>query len=235
MKIWCNHDYVVADDSEIGCRKCGVVMDDMDEKTQAPSQSKANLYELREVGSKDALPNMGFAASRNSGDIKRYFGSSMAKTHPLSEFSNMCEKLSLPLYIQENAWRLYTKAATKGSGHGKAEHACWAVHSTCRTYGIPKSDTEIKSAAMTAYGRQRLPDMFTISYHHMDVPGANGEGSDVYFFNLNLRKMVSNIQMTDAEFASRKSQAWELYQGVYTEGSGHTRARRAISAAFGVK
>lgn len=33
MKIWCNHDYVVADDSEIVYRKCGIVMDDMDEKT----------------------------------------------------------------------------------------------------------------------------------------------------------------------------------------------------------
>ena len=70
MKIWCNHDCVVADNSEMVCRKCGVVVDDMDEKTQAPSQSKANLYELREVGSKDALPNMGFAASRNSGNIE---------------------------------------------------------------------------------------------------------------------------------------------------------------------
>lgn len=112
MKIWCNHNYVVADNSEIVCRKCGIVMDDMGEKTQAPSQSKANLYELREVGSKGALPNMGFAAYRNSGDVKRYFGSSMAKTHPLSGFSKMCKRLSLPLYMQENAWRLYTKAAT---------------------------------------------------------------------------------------------------------------------------
>lgn len=34
----------------------------------------------------------GLAASRNSGDIKRYFGNSIANTHPLSEFSNMCEK-----------------------------------------------------------------------------------------------------------------------------------------------
>ncbi len=54
MKIWCNHDYVVADNSEIVCRKCEAVIDDVDEKMQANSQSKANLYELREVGSKDA-------------------------------------------------------------------------------------------------------------------------------------------------------------------------------------
>ncbi len=47
MKIWCNHDYLVVDNSEIVCRKCGAVMDDVDKKTQAPSQSKANLYELR--------------------------------------------------------------------------------------------------------------------------------------------------------------------------------------------
>lgn len=235
MRIWCNHTVAITDEMEHVCTKCGMVLDSTDEKAEPSSQSKANLYELREVGSRDTLPSMGFAASRNSGDVKRYFGGNLAKTRPLSEFSNMCEKLSLPLSVQEHAWRLYARAAMNGSCKSGAEHACWAVHTTCRVSGIPKSDTEIKSAAMLAYGRRRLPDMFTIAYRHMDVPGAGGSGSDTYFFNLNLRRMVSNLKMTDAEFASRKTQAWEMYNGVYTEGSCHVRARRAISAAFGVK
>ena len=234
MGVWCEHEAATSDDSERVCTKCGMVLGNESEGEQAPSNSRANLFELKEVGSRDALPRMDFAASRGSGDIRRYFGGGLNGTRPLSEFSNMCEKLSLPLPLQEHAWRLYSRAAPANSRRRSAERACWAVHDTCRVCGIPKSDTEIKSAAMFAYGRCRLPDMFTMSYRHMDVPGAGRPGSDTYFFNLNLRRMVSNIRMTGADFAARKSQAWEMYRSVYTEGSAQTRARRAISAAFGV-
>ncbi len=235
MRVWCRHETTVADGGESVCVKCGVVADADDGPGAAgPGESKANLYELRAVGSQNVAPRVQFGMSRDGGDIRRYFKGSLQAAKGLSRFSNMCEKLRLPMGAQENAWRLYVRAAGKGTMREAAEHACWAIHNTCRSYGIPVPDTEIKAAAMAAYGRGRLPDMFTMSYRHMDVPGAAAEGSDSYYFNLSLRRLAAGIRLTDAQFAEMKAQAWEMYQNVFVEGSADSRARRAVSAAFGV-
>lgn len=234
MRIWCSHKPTITDGGETVCAGCGVVLSQADHITQGVSgESRANLYELREVGSRDAAPP-GHSGAGRGGDLRRYFRGGLSADMALSRFSNMCEKLRLPMGAQENAWRLYSRAAGGGSMREAAEHACWAIHNTCRSYGIPIPDTEIKSAAMSAYGRGRLPDMLTMSYRHMGVPGAATEGSDSYYFNLNLRRLAAGVRLTEAEFAEMKAQAWEMYRHVFVEGSADSRARRAVSAAFGV-
>ena len=234
MRVWCTHTPVITDGGEAVCAKCGMVVGGGEDNGSLAGESRANLYELREVGSRDAAPSVSFGAHRDGGHVRRYFRGSLNAGEALSRFSNMCEKLRLPMGAQENAWRLYSKAAESGSMRAAAEHACWAVHNTCRSYGIPIPDTEIKAAAMSAYGRGRLPDMLTMAYRHMDVPGAATEGADSYYFNLNLRRLAAGLRLTEAQFAEMKAQAWELYRSVFVEGSADSRARRAVSAAFGV-
>lgn len=234
MVQWCAHVNMIHDNGEIVCTKCGVVMDRTVEAEMMPDNSRANLYELKEVGSRNALPDMQFGQSRSSLDVRRYFrGRNVRRT--LSDFSNFCEKLALPISAQQRAWRLYCRAQTSGSRQGAAEHACWAVHNTCRAMGIPKSDVEIIGVAKVVYGRAGLPDMFTIAYRHMDVPGAAISGTDAYYFNLNLRKIVAGLSLTKTEFVACKNEAWKLFLNVFVEGSPDYRARRAISTAFGAK
>ena len=234
MQIWCTHTTMTTQEGETVCTRCGMVMDVCVHDTEDTGESHANLYELRQVGSRNATPAVQFGMSRDGGDIRRYFRGSLNAGVSLSRFSNMCEKLCLPMSAQENAWRLYRRATEGGSMREAAEHACWAVHNTCRSYGLPICDREIKAAAMSAYSREKLPDMFTISYRHMDVPGGAKEGTDLYYFNLNLRRLAANVRLTEDEFAEMKAQAWEMYGSVFVEGSADSRARRAISAAFGV-
>lgn len=233
--VWCRHERTVTDDGERVCVVCGVVTGT--EQCAPPGvagESRANLYEAVEVGSREAAPAMSFAMDRGSGDIRRYFRGRLVPGRQLSDFSNMCEKVSLPMAVQEYAWTLYRRAAREGAGRGAAERACWAVRGACRSHGVPRSDAEIRGAAMAAYGRRRLPEMFTILYRHMGVPGGGGRGSELYHFNLVLRRMVCDLEMTEAEFAARKAQAWEMFAGTFTEGGAGCRARRAVSAAFGV-
>ena len=234
MRIWCRHESMVTAGGETVCEKCGVVTGSGDSPDASGGESRTNLYERLEIGSRNAVPPAGLGVTRGAGDVRRYFKGSLQPGVELSRFSNMCEKLRLPAGAQENAWVLYTRAAEEGSMREAAEHACWAVHNTCRSYGIPIPDTEIKEAAMAVYGRGRLPDMFTISYRHMDVPGGAAEGSDSYYFNLALRRLAAGVCLTDGQFAKRKAQAWEMYHDVFVEGSADWRARRAVSAAFGV-
>lgn len=234
--VWCRHERTVTDGGESVCVACGVVTgtERWAGTEGMAGESRANLYEAVEVGSREAAPAMSFAMERGSGDIRRYFRGRMVPGRELSDFSNMCEKVSLPMAVQEYAWVLYRRAARAGAGRGTAERACWAVRTACRTHGVPRSDTEVMAAAMAAYGRRRLPEMFTILYRHMEVPGGDGGGSETYHFNLCMRRMVCGVEMTEAEFAARKAEAWEMFTSTFTEGDAGCRARRAISAAFGL-
>ena len=234
MVQWCAHVNVIHDSGEIICTKCGVVVDRSVDAELTPDNSRANLYELKEVGSRNALPKMQFGQSRSTMDVRRYFRGRNVR-RALSDFSNLCEKLALPMSAQQNAWRLYCKAQNGGARQGAAERACWAVHNTCRAMGIPKSDIEIIGAAKIIYKRANLPDMFTMAYRHMDVPGASISGTDAYYFNLSLRKIAAGISLTDTEYAACKNEAWKLFMSVFVEGSPDYRARRAISTAFGAK
>lgn len=230
----CAHINMIHDNGEVVCTKCGVVMEHSVEEDVPSDNSRANLYELKEVGSRNALPDIQFGQSRSSMDVRRYFRGRHIR-RALSDFSNFCEKLALPISAQQRAWKMYCRAQSCGSRHGAAEHACWAVHNTCRAMGIPKSDVEIISVAKTSYGRANLPDMFTIAYRHMDIPGAAISGTDAYYFNLNLRKIVAGLALTKTDFVICKNEAWKMFLKVFVEGSPDHRARQAISTAFGTR
>ena len=121
---------------------------------------------------------------------------------------------------------LYSRAAGGGSMREAAEHACWAIHNTCRSYGIPIPDTRDKVGGhvpRTAGGG--CPTCSPCRTRHMGVPGAATEGSDSYYFNLNLRRLAAGVRLTEAEFAEMKAQAWEMYRHVFVEGSADSRAR----------
>ena len=87
MIQWCAHVNMIHDNGEVVCTRCGVVMDRTVEAEMTPDNSRANLYELKEVGSRNALPDMQFGQSRSSLDVRRYFrGRNVRRT--LSDFSN---------------------------------------------------------------------------------------------------------------------------------------------------
>jgi len=88
------------------------------------SESSPNLYESKALGSKNEIPEIESMTS-----LRRFFREQNAKM--LSNFSNVCEKLQIPVPVRENAWtefqRLNRKVRRKA-----AEHACFALYNACR-------------------------------------------------------------------------------------------------------
>ena len=56
MRVWCAHQPTITDGGETVCSRCGVVVGGADHIQDMAGESRANLYELREVGSRDAAP-----------------------------------------------------------------------------------------------------------------------------------------------------------------------------------
>lgn len=166
----CNKNSLCVIDNEICCNKCGIVLGpDYQLQETAPS-SKLNLYQVSEVGCKKV--NLEFARHihENKSDV--------------SQISNICVKLDLPIYVAQEINIVYQKLLkhkqkekkayaesivhnediselkrTRPKGCTKAHIVTFAVHLACRKYGLPRSDSQILEAIKMNFGMART---FTI-------------------------------------------------------------------------
>ena len=178
-------------------------------------ESSPNLYESKALGSRNEIPEIEGAAS-----LRRFFRGRNAVL--LSNFSNVCEKLQIPVPVRETAWTEFQKMSRKAHRRA-AEHACFALYNACRIYGMPVSDAAIIEAVKMGFSRKKIPSMLSIIYGHMR------DGSRIR--RIDDRKYRFNLTMKDApEMDIRKKRlAWQLFTDVYVEGSFERRAKAAIS------
>lgn len=170
----CNKFSLCVIDNEICCNKCGIVLGPDYQLQETTSRSKLNLYQIAEVGCKKA--NLEFARHihENKSDV--------------SQISNVCVKLDLPIYAAQDVNIVYQKLSkhkhmekkvysdsikqhntddtkflelkrTRPKGCTKAHIVAFAVHLVCRKYGLPRSDVQIIEAIKMNFGMKRT---FTI-------------------------------------------------------------------------
>jgi len=170
----CNKLGLCVTDNEICCSKCGIVLGSDYQLQETTSSSKLNLYQITEVGCKKV--NLEFARHihENKSDV--------------SQISNVCVKLDLPIYAAQDINIVYQKLSkhkqrerkaysdlikqyendgkdiselkrTKPKGCTKAHIVAFASHLACRKYGLPKSDAQIIEAIKMNFGMKRT---FTI-------------------------------------------------------------------------
>ncbi|MGH2612247.1 MAG: hypothetical protein ACRDFB_04265 [Rhabdochlamydiaceae bacterium] len=82
-------------ESEVCCSSCGAVLGNDYQLQEAPSGSKLNLYQATEVGTKKVNLDCARHIHENNPDI--------------SQLSNVCVKLDLPIYAAQDANSIYQK------------------------------------------------------------------------------------------------------------------------------
>lgn len=82
-------------ESEVCCSSCGAVLGNDYQLQEAPSGSKLNLYQATEVGTKKVNLDCARHIHENNSDI--------------SQLSNVCVKLDLPIYAAQDANAVYQK------------------------------------------------------------------------------------------------------------------------------
>lgn len=243
-RLPCNHSTTATIDNDVVCSSCGVVIDEIDTQfhhlSNKKSESSPNLYEVKSMGSKQEIPN----TPQNKALRNYYRGSSgrrgIKDDRNLSSFSNVCEKLSLPLHVQTSALDQFNKAC-KEIPRKTAEHACWSISDACKAHGIPRTDNDIISAVELAFGRKKLPSMMKISFSHSSVKDLRTlhgtRNDDVYYFNVNWKKITRGIKLrlTESELNKKKAQAWNCFKTVFLTGTYDKRSKNAINMVLGRK
>ena len=104
----CNKLSLCVTDNEICCSKCGIVLGPDYQLQETTSSSKLNLYQITEVGCKKV--NLEFARHihENKSDV--------------SQISNVCVKLNLPIYAAQDINIVYQKL----SKHKQQERKAYA-------------------------------------------------------------------------------------------------------------
>lgn len=157
----CNKISLCVIDNELCCNKCGMVLGPDYQLQEIEPNSKLNLYQVAEVGCKKV--NLEFARHihENKSDV--------------SQISNVCVKLDLPIYVAQEINFVYQKllknklkekksyvdskknnsTLKRPKGCTKAHMVSFAVHLACRKYGLPRSDLQILEAVKMNFGMVR--------------------------------------------------------------------------------
>ncbi|MFN4337125.1 MAG: hypothetical protein ACK4FV_06055 [Candidatus Nitrosocaldus sp.] len=143
---FCRSSILHSIDNEVVCSRCGAVLGYSNDNTiQYKKGIEPNLYNTLHVGS-EVYPVDG------SGRSMRYCNRNMY----LSNFSNLCERLSLPNYIALECWMYYSKLL-KSVKMGAAELAMLVVYTVCKRCSLPRNEEEISDAIALVYSRRCLP------------------------------------------------------------------------------
>ncbi len=234
--IYCTHEKTVESDGEIVCRRCGVVIQEQESvvtNIYEGAKSSVNLFEMRSIGGRDETGSIPDCGAR----LERYFRGGVSESDPtskrhLSKFSNICEKLGFNSSLQNAAWDKFAERLKYKNSREVAETASWAIHMTCKEYGLPIPPVEILRVVQWAFNRSRMPHMSGIIYDNLESSVPDFERDKRYYFNLNLRRIAGDIDYNDAEVMERREQAWRLYNEVYTEGNPDQNSRNAINEVF---
>lgn len=199
----CNEISLCVIDNELCCNKCGIVLGPDYQLQETISNSKLNLYQIAEVGCKKV--NLEFARHihENKSDV--------------SQISNVCVKLDLPIYVAQEINIIYQKLLKhkqkekkaysdsltnselkcRPKGCTKAHIITFAVHLACRKYGLPRSDSQILESIKMNFGMVRS---FTIlkAYSLNQVNASNlgiicNYDKSNYYMRILLKKIHSKI------------------------------------------
>lgn len=174
---YCKNTSLCNAEDEICCTSCGAVLGHNYLPEQAQSESKLNLYQATEIGTK----KVNLECARH-----------MHESNPdKSALSNACVKLGLPIHVAHDANTIYRKIIRKRQkekieyairlkeladmvkrdkagceelealkrcrprGCTKAHTAAFALHSVCMMYGLPRTDEQILESVRMNFGVKR--------------------------------------------------------------------------------
>lgn len=140
-------------DGEMVCKQCGVIQG---------HEAAHYYYDSRAIDGISAN-----CRNYNNLYLAKSLGSKECKDRKQSDdsmFSNACNKLELPIYISNDAWKRYLKLGQVLDGRRikKAERAAYAIRETVRKYDLPLPDDEITEAARSSFTAKEIRKMTRI-------------------------------------------------------------------------
>lgn len=155
----CRHDVqrqiITTLDGERVCR-CGTVLEEKlpEDGNHMYTQTNTTLYLQLENGG-------------DPRDMKVTNKGLHIHSSSLSEFSNVCNKLGLPDFVQKNAWNAYHKFRST-TYFTRAKCAMFSIYKTCRETGIPVDELQINEAIHSAMGVKNVPSVLSAMYEMRD-------------------------------------------------------------------
>lgn len=156
---------------------CGVVLEEKipEEHNYLYVQTNMSLYHQLENGGD---PN----------DMKVINRGLHIHASSLSEFSNVCDKLGLPDFVQKNAWATYHKFRS-ATYFTRAKCALFSIYHACRDASIAVDERQIKEIIQFAMGVKNIPSALNVLYEMRDDAlelgiDTNKRHSSTYCLNL---------------------------------------------------
>ena len=105
-----------------------------------------------------------------------------------SEFSNLCDKLQMPNFVQQRAWKIYNSLRSN-TYYTRAKCAAFSVYIACRESGQAIDEEQIRDAIRFVLCIKNVPGMLNvISELHEDALklgiDTNDGHSSRYYLNL---------------------------------------------------
>jgi len=230
----------VASNGERVCTKCGVVIDGprdgASSDTVIRNSKTANLYHLNVVGSGNRAPNLPASCGRSGRELRRrvHHDSMDRKDRNVSMFSNACDRISLPVTLQQAALSEFQRISDGGfTAKMAADRACYAIYVTCVSHGIATAQEEIISAVRASYNRKKMPTMTKIMFRYHAGSGLySSDAADRHLWGIALRRRLGGRTMSQMLFEKLNRRAFQLYREVYVYGSRKRRMTQAIDYVF---
>lgn len=211
---------VTAENGEVVCNKCGVVVRDApSENALVPSESHLSLYHQMALGS-DPQDTEEFRSNKlvyNSKD--------------LSEFSNICAKLQLPGFIAFESWKSYEKLRHMRQ-YTRAMCALFSVFTACHNSGCGVPVEQIRDAIQCYMGVKRIPTLlkaFSVLCGAADEIGIIIKRPSDYY-----RHVAASSEQGRFEHAKDFDMFKELVTKFdqHLSGNARSRAKRAVAIAL---
>lgn len=155
----CRHDkpnqIIMTHDGERVCR-CGVVLEEKlpEDSNHMYMPTNISLYLQLEKGG-------------DPKDMKVTNKRLHIYASSLSEFSNVCNKLALPDYVQKRAWAAYHKFRST-TYFTRAKCSMFSIYHACREAGIAIDEPQIDEAIRSTMGVKNIPHVLSTMYEMRD-------------------------------------------------------------------
>ena len=183
LVITCKHNdpnkVFKTQDGEYVCG-CGVVLqerlvEDAIPTTPSTSQRHVSLYHQLENGG-------------DPKDMKVTNKKIHIQVSATSEFSNLCDKLQMPNFVQQRAWKIYHLLRTN-TYYTRAKCAAFSIYIACRESGQAIDESQIREIIGIVLCVKNVPGMLNvISEIHEDALklgiDTNDGHSSLYYLNL---------------------------------------------------
>lgn len=178
--IACNHDklnqIINTSNGERVC-KCGVVLEEKiaeNYNTMYPHPNMSLYHQLENGG--------------DPKDMKVINKGIHIYTSSVSEFSNVCNKLGLPNFVQQRAWATYHKFRIH-TYFTRSKCALFSIYHACREANLAMDQKQINQAIISTLGVKNTSTVLNLMYEmHEDAHrfgiDTNEEHSSGYYLNI---------------------------------------------------